>query len=253
MTRRRFYAPPDAFTSNAASVTLAADEARHLRDVLRLKPGDEVYVFNGLGREFHCSIVESTRDAAKLQVVAEAEPFRAESPLQLTLAVALLKGEKFDLVTQKATELGVTRIVPTISKHADIQLRDGQEANKRVQRWRRIALEAAKQSGRATVPEVSNPVPFATFAAAAEVQDQQKVMFSERGGQPFSEFATSPSKPSDSLIAAVGSEGGWSDEEISLARENDWAIVTLSGRTLRAETAAITATVLLQHAFGDLR
>lgn len=250
MTRRRFYAPPDAFSSDHKSVTLAADEARHLRDVLRLKAGDEVYIFDGLGREFQCSISDCGRDTAQLNIISEAEPFRPESPLQLTLAVALLKGEKFDLVTQKATELGVRRIVPIITKYADIQLRDGHETGKRVQRWRRITLEAAKQSGRARVTEVTAPVPFDALINAAEVPNQQKLMFSERGGQPFSGVTN---KTLDSIIAAVGSEGGWSDEEISLAREHGWTIVTLSGRTLRAETAAITAAVLLQHAFGDLR
>lgn len=250
MTRRRFYAPPDAFSSNHERVTLAADEARHLRDVLRLKSGDEVYVFDGLGREFQCTVINSGRDAAQLNIISEAEPSRPESPLQLTLAVALLKGEKFDLVTQKASELGVRRIVPMITKHADIQLRDGMDADKRVQRWRRIALEAAKQSGRARVTEVSSPVPFDALVNAAELQNQQKLLFSEREGLSFSEI---PNKIPASIIAAVGSEGGWSDEEITLAREHGWTVITLSGRTLRAETAAITAAVLLQHTFGDLR
>ena len=253
MTRRRFYAPPGAFSSNHKSVTLAADEARHLRGVLRLKPGDEVYIFDGLGREFQCSITEFARDAARLEIISEAEPFRPESPLQLTLAIALLKGEKFDLVTQKASELGVTRIVPIRTKHADIQLRDGREAGKRVQRWQRIALEAAKQSGRARVTEISTPVPFDALVSAPEVDDQHKVMFSERGGAAFSELRNTFRENPDSIIAAIGSEGGWSDEEISLARKHHWSIVTLSGRTLRAETAAITAAVLLQHSFGDLR
>ena len=98
MTRRRFYAPPGAFNSTLESVALASDEARHLRDVLRLKVGDEVYVFNGEGKEFQCTVGESRRDSAELAVITEVDPARSESPLELTLAVALLKGEKFDLV-----------------------------------------------------------------------------------------------------------------------------------------------------------
>lgn len=250
MTRRRFYAPPTAFTSDRDGVTLAADDARHLRDVLRLKPGNEIYVFDGLGREFQCAIVECSKAAAKLRIISENTPARPESPLALTLAVALLKGEKFDLVTQKVTELGVIRIEPVMTKLADIRLRDEHDADNRVQRWQRIALEAAKQSGRALVPEVSRPVSFGSLISTS-VEDQ-KVMFSEREGQPFSDFRTNLSEAPHSVIALVGSEGGWTDEEISLARENGWSIVTLGGRTLRAETAAITATVLLQHAFGDL-
>src|SRR2546423_11726034 len=160
MARRRFYAPPSAFTSSLDRVTLASDEAHHLREVLRLKPGDEAYVFDGRGKEFHCRIEGSRRDVAHLAVIAQATPARPESPLQLTLAVALLKGEKFDLVVQKLTELGITRVVPVVTKLADIRLRDASDAAKRVARWQRIALEAAKQSGRAFVPEIDSPVPF---------------------------------------------------------------------------------------------
>jgi len=260
MTRRRFYAPPSAFTVNLDSVTLAPDEARHLREVLRLKVGDEVYVFNGEGKEFHCRIAESRRDTAQLEVIAQVDPARPESPLQLTLAVALLKGEKFDLVVQKATELGVTRVVPVITKLADIRLRDESDAAKRVARWQRIALEAAKQSGRAVVPEITGPESLESLLqnARAKPQDAKAdeplhcLLFSERGGQSMTEAKEKlPASPC-SLTALVGSEGGWTDAELAAAREAGWTIVTLGGRTLRAETAAIAVAVLLQHLAGDL-
>src|ERR1051325_7850506 len=151
MTRRRFHAPPAAFDLANQTVTLMRDEARHLRDALRLKAGDEVYVFDGVGREFRCTVTSTARDSAELRIDAEVEPARPESQLQLNLCVALLKGEKFDLVVQKATELGVTKVVPLITRYADIHLRDAADATKRVARWQRIALEAAKQSGRAFV------------------------------------------------------------------------------------------------------
>jgi 16S rRNA (uracil1498-N3)-methyltransferase len=234
-------------------VRLAADEARHLRDVLRLRPGDEVYVFDGIGKEFHCSIEESHREAAQLKIINEVEPARPESPLRLTLAVALLKGEKFDLVVQKATELGAARILPVLTAHADIRLRDESDAAKRVARWQRIALEAAKQSGRAAVPDVDSPVSFAALIQPATADSAPvRLMFSERDGQSLSE--TRKNFPSDlvSLTALVGSEGGWADEEISSARDAGWFVVTLGGRTLRAETAAIAVAALIQHLFGDL-
>ena len=252
MTRRRFYAPPEAFSSDHGSLTLQAEEARHLRDVLRLRPGDRVHVFNGAGREFDCSIEESRKDTARLKVLAEVAPARPESPLQLTLAVALLKSDKFDLVVQKATELGVARIVPVTTKLADIRLRDDSDAGKRVTRWQRIALEASKQSGRALVPEVTDPISFAELVQTTPVAGQRKVMFSEREGQSLSEMKNILDTNHE-LTALVGSEGGWTDEEISQARENDWDVVTLGGRTLRAETAAIAVAVLLQHLYGDLR
>jgi len=249
MTRRRFYAPPSAFISDQ-SLTLPAEEARHLRDVLRLKPGDEVYVFDGEGKEFRCEIEESRKDTARLKIHAAVAPARPESLLRLTLAVALLKNDKFDLVVQKATELGAVRIVPVMTKLADIRLRDESDAARRVTRWQRIALEAAKQSGRALVPEVGQPISFAVLAQT--VPDQSKVMFSEREGQSLQEFKDSLTGNRQAMAALVGSEGGWTDEDLSLARNNDWTIVTLGGRILRAETAAITAMVLLQHVYGDL-
>jgi len=243
MTRRRFHAPPAAFNLTVQTVTLTADEARHLRDVLRLQAGAEVYVFDGAGHEFRCTVVRTTRDAAELRIEAEAQPAKPESQLQLNLGVALLKGEKFDLVVQKATELGVQRVTPLITRYADIQLRDAADAAKRVARWQRIALEAAKQSGRAFVPEISLPVAFESLEA-----DGLGVMFSERGGDPLESLPAS-----ETVTALVGSEGGWSDEEIESARARNFHVITLGGRILRAETAAITVTALLQHLFGDLK
>jgi 16S rRNA (uracil1498-N3)-methyltransferase len=251
MTRRRFYAPATAFNDKQNSVTLVADEARHLREVLRLKPGDEVYVFNGEGKEFVCRIEESQRDTARLQIIREVEPARPESQLQLTLALALLKGEKFDLVVQKATELGVTCLVPVMTKHADIRLRDESDATKRVTRWQRIAMEAAKQSGRAVVPTVASVI---AFTSLIEIPNgaSYRLMFSERDGQSLVQAKRDLGARANQMTALVGSEGGWSDEEIAAARLAGWAIITLGGRTLRAETAAIAVTVLLQHIFGDL-
>ena len=131
-------------------------------------------------------------------------------------------------------------------------MRDESDAIKRVTRWKRIALEAVKQSGRALVPEVSAPVAFAVLVQSATAPDERKVMFSEREGQSLLEFKDGLPGKRQLITALVGSEGGWTDEELSLARDKNWAIVTLGGRTMRAETAAIAATVLLQHVYGDL-
>jgi len=247
MTRRRFYAPPDSLNASAQTVTLGPDEARHLRDVLRLKAGDEVYVFDGRGREFRCVISTSKRDTADLQIEAEVQPAKPESHLQLNLCVALLKGEKFDLVVQKATELGVKKITPLLTRYADIQLRDASDATKRLVRWQRIAIEAAKQSGRAFVPEISLPV---DFEAALDV-DGLGVMFAERDGESLEHLTRESAQ--QSVTAMVGSEGGWSDAEIEAARARNFHVITLGGRILRAETAAITVAALLQHLFGDLQ
>lgn len=247
MGRRRFYAPPEAFSAPLRTATLEADEARHLREVLRLKPGDEVFVFDGVGKEFRCTVESSRRESAVLNVLEEVDPPHPESSLDLTLAVALLKSDKFDLVVQKATELGVNRVVPVMTRLADIKLKDESDANKRVMRWRRIALEAAKQSGRALIPEIAVPIAFAELISAPEADDP-RVLFSERDGQSFDsmEYKSGP------ITALVGSEGGWTNDELDAADTAGWKLVTLGGRTLRAETAAIAVATLLQHRFGDL-
>ena len=247
MTRRRFYAPPDAFNVTEQTVTLGPEETRHLRDVLRLKNCDEVYVFDGQGREFRCAISRIKRDTTELQVESQVGPANPESHLQLNLCVALLKGEKFDLVVQKATELGVVRVVPVMTRLADIKLKDESDANKRVTRWRRIALEAAKQSGRAFVPEITVPVAFAELISAPKSNDR-KVLFSERQGESFD----SMEHKHGPMTALVGSEGGWTKDELDAAETAGWKLITLGGRTLRAETAAIAVATLLQHRFGDL-
>src|SRR2546421_48878 len=189
MPRRRFYAPPTPFTSDQM-ILRGREESRHLRDVLRLGPGDEIYVFDGAGREFQCVIAETRRDSALLRVLTEVSPTMPESPLDLTLAIALLKGEKFDLVVQKTTELGVTSIQPVVTERADVRVREDQDASKRVTRWQRIALEAAKQSGRARVPNILSPIDLPTLVKAFpqdENLDPLCLMFSERDGEPLSQ------------------------------------------------------------------
>jgi 16S rRNA (uracil1498-N3)-methyltransferase len=254
MTRRRFFAPPGQFAPDGSTVTLGADEARHLRDVLRLERGDEVFVFDGGGREFRCVIEDcGRRGGAMLSVGGEVDAARPESSLHLTLAVALLKGEKFDLVVQKATELGVNRIIPVLTKLADVRLRDEADGARRVSRWQRIALEACKQSGRARVPEIFAPIACAPFVESIPLASGAwRVMFAERSGSGLIETIKNLQPRPLDVTALVGSEGGWTDEEIQLAHHSGWSIVTLGGRTLRAETAAIAVTTLLQHAFGDL-
>src|SRR6185369_7534474 len=117
----------------------------------------------------------------------------------------LLKGEKFDLVVQKATELGVTKVIPVTTRFADIHLRDASDAEKRVTRWRRIALEAAKQCGRARVSEIEAPVSFQSVVA--EYNQGVRLLFSERDG-----VALSTDKSAESVVVLIGSEGGWVDE-----------------------------------------
>ncbi|MDQ4123654.1 MAG: 16S rRNA (uracil(1498)-N(3))-methyltransferase [Acidobacteriota bacterium] len=243
---RRFFAAPENFSEN--EIQLNEDESRHLRDVLRLRSGETIAVFDGAGNEFLCRIEKINRKTATVSIIEKTAPPAPESALSLTLALALLKGEKFDLVVQKATELGVKKIVPLETARADVRLKDERDAAKKVERWRRIALEAAKQSGRAFVPLIEEPIGFEDFVKSNS--DDERFFFAERGGERLNQIANADF---EKLTIVVGAEGGWEASEIELAGANNLKIVTLAGRILRAETAAIAAVTLVQHLFGDLR
>ena len=241
---RRFYASPESFQSK--NVSLDFDESRHLREVLRLQKGDEVRVFDGEGKEFSCAVQETgtKKTSAVLSILHQTNPFSPESVLDLTVAVALLKGEKLETVVQKATELGVTKIVPLMTKRCDVKLKNAADFDKRRERLRKIAVEAAKQCGRAKIMEVSPLTEFQSFIESAKAA---KILFAEKNGESFAAI-----RVEQKITVVIGAEGGWEDSEIEAAQRNNFQIITFGGRILRAETAAITIPAILQHRFGDL-
>lgn len=237
---RRFFAPIDHFSK--AQVMLDAEETRHLRDVLRLSAGDEVSVFDGEGNEYACVVEDIGKKETRLSVTGKIEPASPESPFEITLAATVLNGEKYDLVIQKSVELGVTKLIPLQTIRGDVKARD---AAKRLARWRRIAMEATKQCGRARLMEVAEPLPFEELIAS--IHGEKVVMFSERDGVGFDRL-----KPGGRITAMIGPKGGWDDSELKLARKKGVNVITLGGRILRAETASIALIAILQHRFGDL-
>jgi 16S rRNA (uracil1498-N3)-methyltransferase len=236
----RFYAHPA--TLHDEHFVLDIGETRHLRDVLRLTEGANVIVFDGQGNEYACTVTEIKKNEAELLVLKQQDPTSPESSLDLTLAIAMLKGEKFDLVVQKAVELGVRQLIPLRTKRTDVRSKD---SVKRVLRWRKIVHEASKQSGRAFLMTVAEPIDFEMFLSTTNTG--QTMLFSERDGDAL------PQKVKGKKITAlVGPEGGWDDVELAAAKSAGISIVTLGGRILRAETAAIAVATILEHRFGDI-
>ena len=256
---RRFYSRRENFTEN--KVTLDEGETRHLRDVLRLKTGDIVNVFDGVGDEFECRVKEIKKRSADLAILKNVEPTAPESHLDLTICAAILKGDKADFSVQKLVELGVNRFVPMLTARTEVKPKD---AAKRVERWRKIAFESAKQCGRARLMRVDdiatfeekmqNPArpgpPPEHLRAGRQSKggpEPQLILFSERNGEPFNIKA-----PQQTLTAFLGPEGGWDDAELDLTKQLRIPIYTLTGRIMKADTAAIAISAILQHRFGDL-
>jgi len=246
MQRHRFYAPSSSFTES--SVTLDAEESHHLTRVLRLGEGARIFVFDGEGAEYECEIARVAKREVELNLLRRLDGV-VESPLRLTLAQSLIKGDKFDWVIQKVTELGVTRIVPLVTDHSDIK-RAEERAEQRLERWRRISLEALKQCGRRKLVEICEPAPFDDFCGSAA--QSARLIFSERGGQSLREVSAKL-QDINQLSLCVASEGGWSERELLKAGDNGFTPVRLGSRILRTETAAVVAVTLAQHLFGDLR
>ena len=247
MSRRRFYAQPSMISGS--TVDLSPEETHHLVRVLRMKAGDEAFIFDGCGFEYRCRLASLRGDNARLEII-ETLGGEVESPVRITLAQALAKGEKFDFIVQKATELGVSAILPLVTDHADVKL-DERGARKRVERWRRVSLEALKQSGRRRLVEISAPLTLEQFFDAGGGTPGPTLVFSERGGGPIAGALGGTGRMA-SVAAVIGPEGGWSDGELELLGARAASIITLGPRVLRAETAAIVAITLLQHALGDL-
>jgi 16S rRNA (uracil1498-N3)-methyltransferase len=222
----------------AARVRIAGPELRHLR-TLRLAAGARLVVFDERGAEHEVVLERLGSHAAEAAILATSHP-RRETALDLTLAAALLKGDKMDLVVEKATELGVRRIAPVDCRHAV-----GRGA--RVERWRRIAVAAAKQSGRTVVPDVD--APCALGALVGRPWPGLRVLAWE--GERHHGFRALPPRAT-TVVMLVGPEGGFAADEVRDAREHGFTTVTLAPRVLRAETAAIVAATLCLARWGDL-
>jgi 16S rRNA (uracil1498-N3)-methyltransferase len=237
---RRFYLPD--IDSESGRAVLEDTEHHHARNVLRLEPGEEVSVLDGRGREFVCRIASIDKKCTKLTIVRETRASAAESPLNLTLAAVAVPGDKYDLIIQKAVELGVTAFVPLTSARCELKLKE--IANK-TDRWKRIVLDASKQCGRAKLMDLAEPGEVCDFVRASP-PDHLRIFFSERDGAKF------PDGNVSKITAVIGPKGGWDNAEIDAAKAADFSILTLGGRIMRAETAVISLIAILQHRFGDL-
>jgi 16S rRNA (uracil1498-N3)-methyltransferase len=227
-------------------VSFDADEARHLARVMRLGPGDVVQAVDGQGHELTVRITEVAPRGAHGTVVTRAvRP--TESPLALTLAQSIPKGDKLERIIRMATELGVCRVVPLATERTVVRV-EASEWTDRLLRCRRVAREAAKQCGRAVIPEVEPPRSLAEWLDERESRD---LLVCFREGET-SGLSALPAASIDRMSVVVGPEGGWSDAEVARLASAGAVMAGLGPRILRADTAAPIALALIQARYGDI-
>ncbi len=241
---RRVYAQPERF--QAAQVLLPPAEAHHLRTVLRLHVGDWVEVTDGCGRVYRAEIRRLSADEALLSLAGEiAAP--AESPLAITVGLAMVRADTFDLLIRQMTEMGVDRILPFYAERSLVRPQAWQSG--KLERWRRIAQEALKSCQRTRLPDIAVPV---TFPEALPGDEPVKLLcWEDLRRQPAAPEVLSGPRPSR-VVLLIGPEGGFTGQEVAAAQQAGFKLLGLGPRRLRVETAAMAAVSLLQHRWGDL-
>ncbi|HXY95661.1 MAG TPA: 16S rRNA (uracil(1498)-N(3))-methyltransferase [Steroidobacteraceae bacterium] len=228
-------------------VKLEGSAASHITRVLRLRVGAALILFDGAGGEYQASI-DKAHGGEVIVAVGAREAIERESPLALTLAQGVSRGERMDLVVQKATELGVARLVPVLTERSVVRL-TAQQSDRKVNHWRAIAIAACEQCGRNRLPTVAAPLALKDFLkAAAGTPSETRLLLSPVGTAALNDVA----RPDGGITVLIGPEGGLTDEEEHAAVTAGFTALRLGPRVLRTETAAIAALALLQRQFGDL-
>jgi 16S rRNA (uracil1498-N3)-methyltransferase len=244
MSLRRFFINPADITGETAQLT--GPEAHHLRTVLRLTPGETITFFDGTGSRYQARIERILKDRVIATIIDQSQDSRPK--VRLYLGQALLKGQKMDLIVQKATELGVDGIWPFYSEHGIHK----HHKDNQMDRWQRIVLEACKQCDRARPPEIHAPREITELMATPPPCDARVIFWEHEAQQRLDEVLVEKKKDCRSLFFLLGPEGGFSAAEVARARQADFATVSLGPRILRAETATLAATAILQFTLGNL-
>ncbi len=248
-----------------SAVELPKETASHLAKVLRARGGDELVLFNGDGREFNGAI-EAVRGSRVSASVGDGRQVNRESPLAVTLVQCVPRGDRMDFIVQKATELGVARIVPVLSQRSVVRL-DAAQAESKAAHWRAVAVSACEQCGRNRLPAIDAARPLLDYLGESPPRANRWILEPASGPAPVEAArsvgemqrsdtarpaAAAPGDAIDSAEIAIGPEGGFAPEELEAFRISGFSQVSLGPRILRTETAAIAAVVWLQTRFGDM-
>jgi len=241
------FVSPERIDQQTISVT--GDVLVHLRDSLRITVGETLWLNNGQGTKFRVAITEVSKRAVIARILETIQEPPRQTP-RLILGQSLLKGEKMDWAIQKATELGVSEIVPIESQHSVVQLKADRAAHQ-LARWQRIALEAAQQSEQWRVPTIAPPRSLSALLTS-RVTDTIALMLAERRDGNSLQAVNLPQDATGCILVLIGPEGGWSQEEAQIAEQAGSRLITCGQHILRSETAAIATISILQSRLGTL-
>lgn len=228
-----------------AELALPAQAGEHVARVLRLAVGDPLTLFNGDGSDYASTLLTIGKREVRVHVQSR-QDVHGESPLHLTLAQGVARGEKMDLIVQKATELGVARIVPVFTERAEVRL-DAARAEKRLAHWRAVAASACEQCGRARLPEIAPAVPLAGWLTSLVDIDALRLALLPEAATKLRALPETPA----GIVLAVGPEGGLSDNDVTALSSAGFLGLRLGPRILRTETAGLAALAALQALRGD--
>ncbi len=240
----QFFVEPEAIAGNRVSIT--GKDVNHIKNVLRMKEGEELAVSNGVdGKEYRCGILSLSEDEIRCEVRFVKED-AVELPVRVYLFQGLPKADKMELIIQKAVELGVHEIVPVATKRAVVKL-DAKKEKSKIVRWQSIAEAAAKQSKRACIPQVTEVMNFKEAIKKAGEMNVKLIPYEMAEDMSHTRALIKSIKPGNSVAVFIGPEGGFAEEEIEFATENNVTPVTLGKRILRTETAGMTMLSILMY------
>ena len=236
----------DAALAIGQTIALPESAAQHVSRVLRLDVGDTLRLFNGDGREYAARLSDLGRKSVSV-TVTEAIEVERESPLRLVLAQALARGEKMDWILQKATELGVTELVPIITERTEVRL-DGERSERRLNHWRGVLISACQQCGRVRLPSLHEPTTLGHWLTSLS-HPTLGLTLDPDGSETVNSLPTPG--PDTAIALVVGPEGGFSERDLAQLRAARFHGLRLGPRILRTETAGPAALAMLQARFGD--
>ena len=277
----RLFLSPEELASQ--EIIIHGENAHYLSSVLRVKPEDAITIFDGTGYRYICSVVHCRKKEVVIEKIKK-EPYSAESPVSITLAQGIPKGDKMDFIVQKSTEIGVKKIIPLITERSQVK------HTFRSERWRKIALSASQQSGREKIPDIDEPITFENFlkknefyhpplhplpsreetsdaashlcgqdslipsplAGEGKGEGQIGIIFSEEQKEQNLKKILNSFKEITTIILLIGPEGGFSNTETKMAVEKGFMTASLGPRILRTETAALSAISIIQYELGDM-